>query len=148
MILKKNNNQEIVLISILLVDDDEIDQQAFKRYLKQLNLLNELKIAENGQEALDYVMGLNNRRIQSPYIILLDLNMPKMNGLEFLEELRNYPEYNQIPVVILTSSTNEEDICDSYEKHISGYISKPVETSEFMRKMTTFGSYWAMCNLC
>jgi CheY-like chemotaxis protein len=105
--------------------------------------------AENGIEALEYMRGENGKeKIPWPYIILLDLNMPKMNGLEFLEEVRNDETLAKIPVVILTSSVREEDICDSYKQNVAGYISKPVELGDFVEKMATFGTYWTMCESC
>jgi len=134
---------------ILLVEDDVVDQMTVERAFDRAKIINELFKAENGVEALEYMRGENSKeKIPWPYIILLDLNMPKMNGLEFLEEIRNDETLAKVPVIVLTSSIREEDICESYKQHVAGYISKPVELGDFIEKMATFGTYWAMCESC
>ena len=95
-----------------------------------------------------YLKGLNGRiKVTRPLIILLDLNMPLMNGLEFLEVVKNDPELKYIPVIILTSSANDEDITRAYEKQVAGYLTKPVGLEQFIEKMATMGKYWTLCEL-
>jgi CheY-like chemotaxis protein len=135
-------------ISVLLVEDDVVDQMTVERAFGKGKFVNKLYKAENGIEALEYMRGENGKKkITQPYVVLLDLNMPKMNGLEFLEEVRKDSDLNKIPVVVLTSSVNEEDISESYKQHVAGYIPKPVELGDFVEKMANFGTYWAMCEL-
>jgi CheY-like chemotaxis protein len=134
--------------NILLVEDDEVDIMNIQRAFKKANIANPLIVAENGLEALDILKGNNGKeKIQRPYVILLDINMPKMNGLEFLEVIRNDPTLQSSPVVVLTSSERDEDICQSYEKQVAGYLTKPVSLNDFIEKMAIFGKYWTLCEI-
>ncbi len=118
---------------ILLVEDDIVDTMTVKRALKDLNIENDLIHRENGEEALQYLNDENNTR---PGIILLDLNMPKMNGIEFLKFVQTNNELNKIPVIVLTTSRAESDIAESFKYGASGYVikytdyDKSVETIE------------------
>jgi len=147
--LVKNCTKNIKPFRVLLVEDDTVDQMTIERVFEKTNIANEVVKAKNGLEALDHMLGLNGKeRLEWPYIILLDLNMPKMNGHEFLDEIRKYDTFSKIPVIVLTSSAREEDICASYGKYIAGYITKPVKIESFIEKMVAFGAYWAICELC
>jgi len=127
---------------ILLVEDDIIDSMTVKRALKDIKVKNPLIVKKNGEEALDY---LCNSRDGLPCLILLDINMPKMNGIEFLESFRKEEEINFIPVVILTSSSEECDRISSYKLGISGYMIKPVGYAQFVEVIRTIDMYWTLC---
>ena len=114
-----------------------------QRALKTLNVSNPLVAVKNGEEALEYLEGLHKRE-ELPCIILLDLNMPRMNGLEFLEKRRKLPSIQSIPVVVLTTSVEAHDKTQSYELGIAGYMRKPVEYKEFVEVMRTIKMYWTL----
>jgi len=100
--------------------------------------------SQDGEDALHK---LKSKSIPKPVVILLDLNMPKINGIEFLELLRNDKSLKSIPVVVLTSSKNEEDVYKAYEKQVAGYLLKPVNPEDFIKVMAEFGGYWGICQL-
>jgi len=129
---------------ILLVEDDRIDAMTVQRALKDLNVTNPLSIASNGEDALEYLADLKNKK---PCIILLDLNMPKMNGLEFLKILKEHPEFRMIPVVVLTTSRDEQDRLDTFRLCIAGYMIKPVNYVQFVETMKTIQMYWTLSEL-
>lgn len=133
-------------LSIMLIDDDEVDVMSVKRAFKKVNITNPLYVAGNGVEALDMLKGRNGRQKIDPLpaIILLDLNMPKMGGIEFLEELRDDPELKSITVVVLTTSNEETDKVRAYDLNVAGYIVKPVTPSAFVEAMATFDKYWTL----
>ena len=132
-------------ISILLVEDDEVDVMNIKRAFQKNNLSNPLETAENGLVALAMLRGDGVKKLDPrPKIILLDLNMPKMNGIEFLKILRSDNELKTISVVILTTSNDEKDIVDAYDLNVAGYILKPVEFSKFVEAMRTLNLYWSL----
>ncbi len=108
-------------LSILLIEDDEIDVEAITRGFQKMKMNCSIELARDGLEALEL---LRNNRIRSPYLILLDLNMPRMNGIEFLESLRNHPKYQDTIVFVLTTSNDERDRRAAYQKNIAGYIPK------------------------
>ena len=126
---------------ILLVEDDQVDIMTVKRSLKQLEVLNELVITHNGEEALNY---LNQPTQGLPCVILLDINMPKMNGLEVLENLKKHSVFKKIPVVMLTSSKEQQDVDNSFECGISGYILKPVDYDEFISSIQVLNRFWTL----
>lgn len=133
------------MINILLVDDDEVDVMNVKRAFKKNNILNPLHVASNGLEALAMLRG--NGCVQVPLhrcLILLDLNMPKMNGVEFLRELRADPDLKAMPVVVLTTSNEDRDRVEVYKLNIAGYILKPVTFSSFVEAMATLNKYWML----
>ena len=133
---------------ILLVEDDDVDIMNIQRAFSKTNLINPMVVAKNGLEALDILRGVNGGEpLRWPYVVLLDLNMPKMNGLEFLDAVRKDAKLRNIPIVILTSSSREEDICESYKNQVAGYITKPVEMTHFIEKVAIFGKYWALCEM-
>ena len=130
--------------SILLVEDDRVDAMTVKRALNDLNVTNRLEISCNGEEALEY---LKNNKNEGPCIILLDLNMPRMNGLELLATLKSHEILKMIPVVILTTSKDEQDRIKSYKNSVAGYMIKPVDYMQFVQTMKTIQMYWTLSEL-
>lgn len=132
----------------LLVEDDEVDVMTIRRAFDKVKIANPLLVASDGIEALDFLRGLNGKeKIRWPYIVLLDLNMPRMSGLEFLEEIRDDHKLKKSPVVVLTSSADDQDILSAYDKQVAGYIQKPVSSVNFLEKMSAIGKYWALCEM-
>jgi CheY-like chemotaxis protein len=138
------------MLNILLVEDDEVDVMAVRRAFKKGNVLNPLYVAGNGLEALTMLRGEPGQPPLVPLerrIILLDLNMPKMSGLEFLQELRADSTIRHIPVIMLTTSNEEQDRIRAYDLNVAGYILKPVTFSTFVELMITLNKYWALCEM-
>jgi CheY-like chemotaxis protein len=131
------------LKKIMLIEDDEIDVMTVKRALKELNVENPLVVASNGEEALKMLQEYSYK----PFIIILDLNMPRMNGLEFLKIIKNDEDFKKIPAVVLTTSKEEQDIFESYKLGVAGYIIKPVDYSKFVDALRTLNLYWNLCNV-
>lgn len=131
-------------ISLLIVDDDDIDAISLERALRKLRLLNTLFRARDGREALEL---LRSGQIPAPYIILLDLNMPRMNGLEFLEALRTDPLLTHAVVFVLTTSKSDEDLVAAYRKHVAGYVFKQHMDRDFMEVMGLIEHYWRIVEL-
>lgn len=137
------------MTNILLVEDDEVDVMNVKRAFKKNNITNPLYMASNGLEALDLLRGTE----KSPEIprerrlILLDLNMPKMNGIEFLRELRADPELKATPVIVLTTSNEDRDKVEAYNLNVAGYILKPVTLSKFVEAVATLNKYWSISEM-
>ncbi|MEP6985886.1 MAG: response regulator [Chloroflexota bacterium] len=129
---------------ILLVEDDEVDVMTIRRALKLLKVSNPLDVAGNGEEALEY---LHNTKASLPCIILLDLNMPRMGGLEFLGIIKQDPILHRIPVIILTSSRQEQDRIASFDKNIAGYMVKPVSDEQFVEVVRTINLYWTLSEM-
>lgn len=135
-------------VTFLLVEDDEVDIKAIERSLRELKICNPLVIARDGREALEHLRGQNDReKISSPFLILLDLNMPRMNGLEFLAELRSDPELNTSVVFVLTTSKDDRDRLSAYEKHVAGYIVKSNVANSFSEAMKLIDHYWRVVEL-
>lgn len=138
------------IINILLVEDDEVDIMNVKRAFKKYKITNPLFTAGNGVEALQM---LRNSAEQSPQVpakrrlVLLDLNMPKMNGLEFLQELRQDEELRRTPVIVLTTSDEDKDRIEAYNLNVAGYILKPVTFGNFAEVMVALNKYWALCEM-
>lgn len=142
-------NKEKV-INILLVEDDEVDVMNVKRAFKKNNIANPLFIAGNGIEALEVLRGDNPSLPKMPCsrrLILLDLNMPKMSGLEFLHVLRADEELKIIPVIVLTTSDEDRDRVEAYNLNVAGYILKPVTFGNFAEVMATLNKYWTLCEI-
>jgi CheY-like chemotaxis protein len=129
---------------ILLVEDDRVDVMMVKRALKDLNVTNLLVQTPNGKEAIEYLTGEGNER---PCIILLDLNMPEMNGVEFLKVIKADDELKKIPVVVLTTSRDTEDKFETFELSAAGYIVKPANYKKFVEAMRTIDIYWTLSEL-
>lgn len=137
----RHNHKEVTL---LVVDDDDIDAIALERALRKLRLLNTVHRARDGQEALDL---LRSGAIPSPYIILLDLNMPRMNGLEFLQALRTDPMLTHAVVFVLTTSKSDEDLVAAYRKHVAGYVLKQHMDRDFLEVIGLIEHYWRLVEL-
>ncbi len=136
-------------VNILLVEDDEVDVMNVQRAFKKNHINNKLHVAGNGLEALALLRGDGEfeKIAPRPKIILLDLNMPKMNGIEFLQELRNDPEFESISVFVLTTSGDERDIVAAYKLNVAGYILKPVELDNFIQALSTLDLYWSLIEM-
>ncbi len=133
------------LLNILLVEDDEVDVMNVRRAFKKNNIANPLFLAGNGLEALEQLR--NGSIPRDRRIILLDLNMPKMNGIEFLKELRADPALGLTPVIVLTTSNDERDRIEAYNLNVAGYILKPVTFGNFCEVMAALNKYWALVEL-
>jgi two-component system response regulator len=136
-------------IEILLVEDNPDDAELTIRALKKQNLANNLIHLTDGSEALDFIFCLgkfSGRDLTFPKVILLDLKMPKVNGMEVLEKIKSDPRTKSIPVVILTSSAEDPDIKRSYDLGANSYIVKPVEFNNFSRAVADLGLYWVVVN--
>ena len=139
----------IVITNILLVEDDKVDVMNVQRSFKKANITNPLYVASDGIEALailrdesETVKMPNTRRL-----ILLDLNMPKMGGIEFLEALRADPALRATPVIVLTTSDQERDRVEAYNLNVAGYILKPVTFINFAEVMAALNRYWTLCEI-
>jgi CheY-like chemotaxis protein len=126
---------------ILLVEDDQVDVMTVLRALKEIKVANPVVNVENGEEALRY---LRDPERDKPCIILLDLNMPIMNGIEFLEVMKHEPLLRRIPVVVLTTSEEQQDKIHSFDLGVAGYIAKPVDYRQFVEVMRTIDAYWTI----
>ncbi len=135
---------------ILLVEDNPSDIKLTKRALEQSQITNELIVAEDGGEALDYLFGTGQyagRDIRIiPAVVLLDLKLPRIDGLDVLKKIRANELTSLLPVVILTSSDQEKDIIDSYKLGANSYIRKPVDFNQFAEAVRTLGLYWLLLN--
>jgi two-component system response regulator len=135
---------------ILLVEDNPDDEELTIMALKQSNILNKVIVAHDGVEALDYLFGTGTYAGRDlsriPQIVLLDLKLPKLDGLEVLKRMRTDPRTQVIPVVVLTSSSEEEDIFSSYRFGANSYIRKPIEFHRFADTVRQLGLYWLLLN--
>ena len=137
-------------LPILLVDDDVVDQKTVKRAFAKQHVANPIHTVSNGREALDYLRH-EGKYADDPAaaprlgIILLDLSMPVMNGVEFLDVVKKDEELKSIPVIVLTTSREETDRVASYDKSIAGYVVKPVEFAKFMDVVSVIDMYWTLC---
>jgi DNA-binding response OmpR family regulator len=127
-----------------LVEDDEVDTMTVQRAFKDLKVTNELVHRINGEEALKYLRAEDS---QMPCVVLLDLNMPKMNGVEFLKIAKNDKKLKKVPVVVLTTSKEEHDIVESFELSVAGYIVKPVDYKRFVEAIRAIDLYWTLSEL-
>lgn len=130
-------------VEILLVEDNAQDAELAIRALKKNNLANHLLHLEDGQEALDFLF---NEKNEMPKLILLDLKMPRVDGLEVLKALKSDQRRRLIPVVVMTSSKEERDIVDSYKLGVNAYIVKPVDFDQFVHAVTQVGLFWLVLN--
>ena len=136
-------NSIIRPVEILLVDDNPGDIRLTQEALKEGKIINNLSVVEDGAEAIDFLRKIGKyENVVTPDLILLDLNLPKKNGREVLAEIKEDKILRQIPVVILTISTAEEDILKSYKLHANCYITKPVDMNQFIKIVRSIESYW------
>ncbi len=136
-------------VSILLVEDDEIDRMIVQRAFKKNNVANPLYLAHDGQEALDMLKGTNGKTklFPLPKIMLLDINMPRMSGLELLKEIRQDEELKLISVFVLTTSADDKDRMEAYKNNVAGYILKPVSFDKLVTAVSVLNNYWQLCQL-
>jgi len=129
---------------ILLVEDDNVDAMSVKRAFKDLKITNELVHTVNGEQALQYLRDRNNKK---PCVVISDLNMPKMNGMEFIEAVKSDDTLKKIPVVVLTTSKQEQDKLDSFKLSVAGYMVKPVDYMQFVEAVKAINLYWTLSEL-
>jgi CheY-like chemotaxis protein len=134
------------MLHILLVDDDEVDVMNVQRAFKKNNIVNPLYVARDGVEALE-MLRAQGAVPRERRLVLLDLNMPRMNGLELLRALREDPALRGITVVVLTTSDDDRDKVEAYNLNVAGYILKPVTFTAFVEAMATLNKYWAINEL-
>jgi CheY-like chemotaxis protein len=128
-------------VHILLVEDNPNDVEITVRALRKGQISNRLTVAQDGQEALDILERAKSTG-DCPSMILLDLNLPKVNGIEVLQRIKSDPDLRRIPVIMLTTSTREEDVVRTYDLGVNTFISKPVRFEDFMQMVTTIHEYW------
>lgn len=135
---------------ILLVEDNPDDEALTLRALKKNNILNEVVVARDGEEALDYLFArgpFGGRDVRDlPTVVLLDLKLPKVDGHEVLRQVRADERTRPVPIVVLTTSREEQDVVESYGRGANSYVRKPVDFSEFVRAVGQLGVYWLMLN--
>lgn len=126
---------------ILLVEDDEVDVMTIRRALKEIHVTNPVLPQENGERALAY---LRDPASEAPCIILLDLNMPVMNGIEFLEVVKSDERLRRFPVIVLTTSEEQQDKVNSFNFSVAGYMAKPVDYRQFVEVIRSIDLYWSI----
>ena len=135
-------------VTLLLVDDDDVDILAMKRAIDELRFSNPIVVAHDGQEALDCLRGENGReKLDPPYIILLDLNMPGMGGIEFLEILRSDPVLKSSVVFVQTTSNADHDKQLAYDLNVAGYVTKSSPAESFLKSLKMLNYYWNIVEL-
>ena len=138
------------VMEVLLVEDDPQDAELTLRALQGDNLRNRIEVARDGEEALDFLFcrGAYSGRSPNhpPKLVLLDLKLPKVDGLQVLQEIKTRPESRAIPVVVLTSSGEQRDMVESYKLGVNSYIQKPVDVIQFRHTLKTLGQYWLVVN--
>ena len=132
------------LVNILLVEDDEVDVMNVKRAFSKNSIKNDLFVAGNGVEALEMLRGAI---VPLPRIIILDINMPKMNGIEFLKELRADESLKNISVFVMTTSNEDSDKINAYNLNVAGYILKPLSFEKFISSVATLKNFWSLCEM-
>ncbi|MDO8351310.1 MAG: response regulator [Gallionella sp.] len=139
----------LTAVDILLVEDNPTDAELALRALKKHNLANQVEWVRDGAAALDFLFRRGDyavREITQPHLVLLDLRLPKVDGLEVLQQMRAYEHTRLIPVVVMTSSGEERDIVASYQFGANSFVSKPVAFEEFARTVAELGLYWMLVN--
>ena len=136
-------NKSHKTVTFFLVEDDDVDVMGFERALKRQKIANPLEVARDGVEALERLRGLNGKeKLEQPYIILLDLNMPRMNGLEFLQEIRHDEELHPAIVFVITTSRDEKDRLAAYDQNVAGYIVKSEPGDSIQQALDMLDHYW------
>lgn len=140
----------IVGVEVLLVEDSPADAELTLRALKKNNLANKVIVVSDGEEALDFIFAraaFSDRKIENaPKLVILDLKLPKADGLDVLRAMKSDPRSKVIPVVMLTSSSEEKDIVESYQLGVNSYIVKPVDFDKFVAAVKDLGLYWLLLN--
>ena len=135
---------------ILLVEDNPRDAELTLRALSKHNIANQVTWVKDGEQALDFLFGTgpyaDRGAIKMPKVVLLDLRLPKVDGLEVLQTMRSDDRTKMIPVVVLTSSTQDKDIIESYKLGVNSFVSKPVQFEEFIKTVSDLGLYWLLIN--
>jgi DNA-binding response OmpR family regulator len=134
---------------ILIVEDDPRDVDLTMNALEEYNLANEVVVTRDGEEALDYLYcrgKFKNRSSDNPAVVLLDLKLPKIDGLEVLQQIKSDEKLKMVPVVVLTSSREERDMVASYKHGVNAYVVKPVDFHEFVNAIRELGVFWAVIN--
>jgi two-component system response regulator len=133
--------------SVLLVEDNRDDEELTLRALKRANLKNPVHVAHDGQEAIDYLFGTAEQASNAiPALIVLDLHLPRVGGLEILKRIRAHERTRRLPVVILTSSSEDEDMIQGYDSGANSYICKPIQFDKFTAAVAQLGVYWLIIN--
>ncbi len=127
---------------ILLVEDNEDEVLLTRKALEHARFMNTLSVARDGEEALQYLRGELEHETPRPDLVLLDLNLPKKDGREVLEEIKGDPTLRQIPVVVLTTSAEERDIIRAYDAHVNAYVTKPLQFEEFVSAVHSIEAFW------
>lgn len=134
-------------LCLLHIEDDQVDRLVVERFLKKMSIVSVIHHAANGAEALDKLKGTNGQTKLEPMpnIVLADINMPMINGIEFLIEMRKDPDLSHMVVYMITTSSDTEDISNAYKQHVAGYIIKPIELSDFENTFKTIEDFWKIC---
>ena len=137
-------------VEIVLVEDDPNDAELIIRVLKKHNLSNKIIHLKDGAEALDFLLArgayAQRTNCRTPKVVLLDLKLPKLNGIEVLQQIKSNERTKNVPVVVLTSSKEERDLKEAYELGVNSYVTKPINFDEFARTVAEMGMYWLMLN--
>ena len=149
LIMEEPMANKIVQGTILLVEDNQDDVELTLRAFKQGRLANDVVVKRDGQEALDYLHGADDAGKPNPLpvVTLLDLNMPRLNGLQVLQKMRAHEHTSNVPVVILTTSDEQRDVIDSYHLGANSYVRKPVDSKEFFEAIQSLELYWTVRNV-
>jgi CheY-like chemotaxis protein len=142
--------ETLMEVEILIVEDNPNDAEMAMRALKRNNLTNKVLVVTDGEEALDFIFSRGKyfmrKKCIRPRMVLLDLKLPKIDGLEVLKEIKGNPDTRIIPVIVLTSSKEEKDLVESYKLGVNSYIVKPVEFEKFVDAVNELGMYWLLLN--
>lgn len=129
---------------LLLVEDDQVDVMTIKRALREIHVVNPISHVENGEDGIAYLRDATKER---PCLILLDLNMPVMNGIEFLQVIKQDDNLKRIPVIVLTTSEEQQDKVNSFNLGVAGYMAKPVDYRQFVEVMRSIDMYWTISEM-